>query len=68
MAMVMIRCPSSGQAVPTGIEVEEQTFKQLPNVASGMRCSACGGHHVWQKADAWLEDASKGALPPHGTR
>ena len=63
MAMVMIKCPSSGRAVPTGIELEEQTFIQLPNVGSGMRCPACGGHHIWQKGDAWLSDGSAGSPP-----
>jgi predicted RNA-binding Zn-ribbon protein involved in translation (DUF1610 family) len=61
MGMVMIKCPSTGQAVPTGIEIEEATFTDLPNVGSGMACPACGGHHIWRKADAWLNDDSVAA-------
>jgi hypothetical protein len=64
MAMVMIKCPSSGHAVSTGIELEEQTFIELPDVGSGMHCSACGGHHIWQKRDAWLSNGSAGSPPP----
>jgi hypothetical protein len=63
MAIVMIKCPSNGSAVSTGIELEEQTFIQLPNVGSEMRCPACGGHHIWKKGDAWLSDGSTGAPP-----
>jgi hypothetical protein len=56
MADLMIKCPSSGRAVTTGIEIDQTTFEQLPNVSSGMSCPACGGHHFWRKADAWLAD------------
>jgi hypothetical protein len=66
MGMVMIRCPSSGRTVSTGIELEKQTFIQLPDVSSGMSCSACGGHHIWRKAEAWLNDGSAGS-PPDAT-
>jgi predicted RNA-binding Zn-ribbon protein involved in translation (DUF1610 family) len=62
MGMVMIKCPISGRVVATGIELEEETFTQLPNVGSGMTCPGCGGHHIWRKADAWLDGA--GAEPP----
>jgi predicted RNA-binding Zn-ribbon protein involved in translation (DUF1610 family) len=62
MGMVMIKCPGTGRAVPTGIELEEETFTNLPNVGSGMTCPACGGHHIWRKAEAWLDDGS--ATPP----
>jgi hypothetical protein len=64
MAMVMIKCPSSGHAVSTGIELEAQTFIRLPDVGSEMRCAACGGRHIWQKGDAWLSDGSAGSPPP----
>jgi predicted RNA-binding Zn-ribbon protein involved in translation (DUF1610 family) len=64
MPIVMIKCPSSGRAVSTGIELEEQTFIQLPNVGSGMSCPACGGHHVWRKIDAWLGDGGAAGPPP----
>jgi hypothetical protein len=56
MTAVMIKCPDTGRAVSTGIEIEGDTFVQLPDVSAGMHCSACGGHHVWRKVDAWLDD------------
>jgi endogenous inhibitor of DNA gyrase (YacG/DUF329 family) len=63
MGAVMIKCPKSGRAVSTGIEIERDTFDQLPNVSSAMNCPACGSHHVWHKADAWIDDGPSGPKP-----
>jgi hypothetical protein len=61
MGVVMIKCPETGRAVSTGIEIEHDSFAMLPDVSAGMQCSACGGYHVWRKADAWLDDRRSGA-------
>lgn len=52
MGLVMIKCPSTGQAVSTGIEMP--TIERLPTVIATMVCSACGRVHEWTRADAWL--------------
>lgn len=54
MSSVMIRCPNTGRAVSTAIEVEPSVFRKLPNVAGRMHCSACGQEHVWSTSSAWL--------------
>ena len=46
----MIRCPYRGQAVSTGIEIDEVTFQRLPDTLILSRCPLCGLEHVW-----WLE-------------
>jgi hypothetical protein len=52
--MLMIKCPSTGRAVSTGIET--LAIEQLPNVVAKATCPACGCVHEWTKADAWLAD------------
>jgi hypothetical protein len=55
MSPIMIRCPKTGHAVSTAIEIEHNDFRRLPNVRARMRCPACGQEHVWRKSAAWLE-------------
>jgi predicted RNA-binding Zn-ribbon protein involved in translation (DUF1610 family) len=50
----MIKCPATGRAVSTAIEVESSVFRKLPKVAARMRCPACGQEHVWSTRNAWL--------------
>jgi len=54
MSSVMIRCPNTGRAASTAIEVEPSVFRKLPKVASRMHCPACGQEHVWSTSSAWL--------------
>jgi hypothetical protein len=58
MSTIMIKCPQTGQAVSTGIEVECDTFVALPEADAQLHCPACGGEHIWSKARAWLADGS----------
>ena len=64
MAILMIKCPVTGHAVSTGIDVEVDTFVQLPNVSSEINCPVCGSQHIWQKSDAWLTNGSMTASDP----
>jgi endogenous inhibitor of DNA gyrase (YacG/DUF329 family) len=59
MSSVMIECPTTGKAVSTEIEIESSVFRRLPEVASRMRCPACGQEHVWLTSSAWLEGAPR---------
>jgi hypothetical protein len=62
MPMLMIKCPTTGEAVPTGIEVELDSFVQLPGIHSSLDCPACGAQHIWHPRDGWLA----GHTTPHG--
>lgn len=56
MGAIMIRCPSTNELIPVGIDTDRLSFQSLPEVeASPVRCPACGGEHVWSKKDAILE-------------
>ncbi|SIO44438.1 hypothetical protein SAMN05443247_05452 [Bradyrhizobium erythrophlei] len=30
MGMVMVKCPQTGQAIPTGIKTDRESFRQSP--------------------------------------
>jgi hypothetical protein len=61
MGVLMIKCPATGRPVATGIEMEPDSFNQIPEVRARVLCSACGSHHFWSKVDAWV--AEPGADP-----
>ena len=54
MSMITTSCPRTWQAIATGIDTDPDTFKQLPDVPSEVRCPACGGQHAWRPSQAWL--------------
>jgi hypothetical protein len=54
MSSLMIRCPNTGRAVSTEIEIEPGVFRQLPNIGARMHCPVCGQDHAWQTGEAWL--------------
>lgn len=54
MSSVMIKCPNTGKAVSTAIEIDPGTFRRLPKIASRMHCPACGQEHAWTTGSAWL--------------
>lgn len=54
MARVMIRCPETGNPVPTGIVMDFETFKTVTmNDNTLGSCPECGEDHVWQGSDAF---------------
>jgi len=53
VAIIMIRCPATGRAVSTGIEVV--STDQVPVVTARLSCPACGRVHEWTKQAAWLD-------------
>lgn len=57
MGMVMIKCPTTGKAIPTQIGMDKQSFQSstLVNNTIGP-CPACGQFHTWSKKDAWVQE------------
>jgi hypothetical protein len=54
MGVLMIKCPSTGRAISTGIEMS--AVERLPIVIATAKCSACGRVHEWTVNDAWLAE------------
>jgi hypothetical protein len=63
MPILMIKCPNTGQAVPTGIETDADSFAILSDTPSQTKCPVCGAMHVWWKREAWLAVDGVGELP-----
>jgi hypothetical protein len=62
MGAIMIRCPTTKQLVPVGIDTDKESFKGLPDIdATPVRCPLCGEEHVWSKADAILDTTGRPA-------
>jgi hypothetical protein len=49
---LVMRCPSTGEMVLTGILVNSEMFKELVENGSQIRCPACGQAHPWTKDTA----------------
>jgi len=58
VAAVLIRCPTTGWPVATGIETEPGDFHRLPVVLARTLCTHCGKEHGWTVKMAWLADQS----------
>ena len=60
--VVMVKCPSTGRELSTGVEMDEETFQHLSDISSQMRCPICGIDHIWSTREAWLGNPAP-ALP-----
>ena len=52
--VVMVRCPTTGRELSTGIEIDAATFEHLPEIRSQIRCPICRLDHIWSTREAWL--------------
>ena len=55
MPQILIRCPASGKAVPTGLSTEKIEFDSLSGIQFSVVCLACGKIHRWKQPKAWVE-------------
>ena len=62
VGIVVILCPHSGQEISTGIEIDEASFRKLPDVLVRSRCPQCGMQHAWWTREAKLETSGEMAL------
>ena len=51
---VMIKCPSTGKPVKTGMSMNKYSFQKALIGAHEVRCPHCGQIHVWSKKDTHL--------------
>jgi len=64
MAMVLIRCPTTGKYAATGIETDPDTFKALPDVGDTVDCRHCGRPHRFTKPAAILVNPERWSEHP----
>jgi hypothetical protein len=63
MALLILRCPTTGRDFVAGVDTDETTFKRLPDTISTARCPHCGKEHRWRPSDAGLLDARNDSKP-----
>lgn len=56
---VMIRCPVTGRAVPTGLTADPATWSARPIGLNRVSCPECKQVHAWSKKDASLEGGAQ---------
>jgi hypothetical protein len=57
MGMVMVKCPQTGQAIPTGIETDRESFARSAVFFARTRCPRCRTDHAWFAREAWVREA-----------
>jgi hypothetical protein len=58
MGMVMVKCPQTGRAIPTGIETDRENFRRSPVFFARTRCTICHTDHAWFAPEAWVDESS----------
>ena len=58
MPMILIMCPVARLPLPTNMSMEKESFELADLGKKSASCPHCGGIHVWEKQDAFLEGQS----------
>jgi hypothetical protein len=56
MGMVMVKCPQTGRAIPTGITIDRESFQRSPVFFRRTRCPICNTEHAWFAREAWVDE------------
>ncbi|MCC7346395.1 MAG: hypothetical protein IT538_03255 [Variibacter sp.] len=56
MGSIMIRCPVTGSAIPTGMRADRATFSRTPVFIARVFCALCRTEHEWFAKDAWVDE------------
>ena len=67
MGIVMIRCPTTGRAISTGIETDALSFNRTPVFIAHTWCPLCNTDHEWFAADAWISETGLAINQNSGT-
>jgi len=55
MGTLIFVCPSTGQQVSTGVEIDRSSFKSLPRTKTSIFCPGCRRSHLLSRIWAWLD-------------
>jgi len=68
MGILMIKCPSTGHAISTGIEMDQSRFGSSAVFFRRTFCPICRSYHEWFARDAWVcEERRNGTSSPART-
>ena len=54
MAELMIKCPSTGKYLSTGVQMDRASLKSSHFEGNQTRCPHCDEAHVWGSKDCYL--------------
>jgi hypothetical protein len=58
VGIVMIKCPQTGRAIPTGIKADRESFRCSAVFFARTHCSICQANHDWFAKEAWVYEPS----------
>jgi hypothetical protein len=64
MGMLMIKCPKTGSAISTGIQMDQPTFNNMPVFFARTLCPICQTQHQWFARSAWVREPKTRADHP----
>jgi hypothetical protein len=56
MGVLMLKCPQTSREFSTGIHIDEESYKRLPDTVTKAACPHCGQLHSWWTREARLSD------------
>jgi len=56
MGVVMIKCPGTGRAIPTGMKADRERFRCSPVFFARTFCLICQDNHEWFAREAWVHE------------
>ena len=56
MGEVMIKCPGTGHAIPTGMKADRESFRSSPVFFARTFCLICQTNHEWFAREAWVDE------------
>jgi hypothetical protein len=61
MGMVMVKCPETGRAIPTGMKTDRESFQRSTVFFGRTHCPICHTDHAWFAREAWVHEAGASA-------
>lgn len=58
VAPLMLRCPKTGLAIPTGIAMDPESFESSGFQNNSSYCPTCRESHPWSKENVFFGDSS----------
>jgi hypothetical protein len=68
MGMVMIKCPTSGRAIATGMEADREGFSRTPVFFARTFYAICRSSHEWYAKEAWGHEVDEKRCAPGRVR
>jgi hypothetical protein len=56
VGVVMIKCPQTGRAIPTGMKADREKFRCSTVFFARTYCSVCRASHEWFAGEAWVHE------------